>query len=506
MENLCIKKQFTRFLYPFRYSRSQTNLKDIVRTTSKGRQIAVFENFTQGAQGLRGGLSELLDKDGGTTKIADCYKLNNNCRESFGLPSKQTTTMDFFSRANKYTKPYRVKLNDVKLYLFESEVGFIDVEFEYESASLDDYMNCNYFICELKSDGNYFETIRREWNEAEKTTAEIKESFSMRDLVNKVLAHVGGVKDINSNEYPRFIDKGMIYSYLLLNKEPENISELLFNVRKNYKGSYKPPRERDEDILKHTRQQFENSYWTASYNGAVNVSYLTDDEITNSFFEQDFVFKMADTYFFLFINVLHQRYALIKSITDMGELDNLTKNYKVMKPQLEKANDYISAAANLHFRAFFLSPSNIEHINDYYELLLGVFEIELLNGSFEKDLNSVKQICDSYVSRIDARDDKFDARKDAKVAIFVSIIGTFVAVMTLLDSYWSLVEKILGKPVGILSPHVLLAILTLILPIITVVIEVVNKVKEIKKINKDLAKEIARGLVEDDDARLGKKK
>ena len=130
MENLCIKRQFTRFIYPFRYSREGTKLGEVMHTTSKGKQISVFEPFTQQTHGLRSGLAELLDKDGDNTRIAECYKLNINCRESFGLPSKQTVTMDFHTRAKKEDNVYRVKINDVKLYLFESEVGFIDVECE----------------------------------------------------------------------------------------------------------------------------------------------------------------------------------------------------------------------------------------------------------------------------------------------------------------------------------------------------------------------------------------
>ena len=499
-----IVKQFTKFIFPFRFDAGQTDVASKFYVNDKGAEVKLFDQFSQNARELRQGLSELLSVDGGNSKIADCFEISYNARSHFGLPRRQDETMRFYARA-KDKIYYDVAISGVRLYLFESEVGFVELETTYQSTDISDYINCNYFICELKSDSNIFVATRKVWNNETKTKEEVEYSFTAKELIYKVLDNVGGVKDVQSDKYPDFTEeKGIIYSYLLLDGKPSNLEELLFHVRKNYKDSYLFKVPTATAVNPFVLQPFENSYWTSSFNGAVNVSYLTGQELTDNFFLNAFPPKLHDTYFTLFLHVLHQRYALLKFIGDMGELDKLTLDYDAMKRQLIVANNYQAQAANLKFRAFFKMPSMVEHINDYYNLLYRTYQINQIYEHFNKDLTSLQDICSVYVTRIKQRDEKIVARRKAKVGIFVSIFGTLVAVVALINSYWSLLEKIFGNEVEFFSAPVLAAVVAILLPVITIIVDVANQIRDIRKMTNDLNAEVRDNLVEDDALRRRK--
>ena len=501
MSNTLVVKQFTKFLFPFRYSRKETNLNDIVIQNDKGKELPIFLPFSPKSESLRKGLADLLSIDGDSAKIADCFELNYNCRTLFGLPQRATDSLFFRSRPAE-NPLYTITIESVKLYLFESEVGFAEIETCYCTDKLEDCVECNYFLGETKSDRNILFFDRKIGKEQSE-----KHSLTFKQLLQRLLSYVGGVYDIRKNEFPEFNeDKAIIYSYVLTDSKPENLENVLFTLRRNYKGSYKFPNDKTIDSDTHIKQQFDNSYWTTSVNGAVNFSFLTDDKTTNNFFGNNFYSKLHDTYYTLFLHTIHQRFALIKYIGDMGTLDTLENNYIIMKEELKAAEDYYAKAANLKFRAFFRLPSNIEHVNDYFNLLQRTFNIQELKMSFDSDLESLTNICQTYVKRIKQRDEKLISRRKKKVEIFISLLGTLVAVVTLLNSYWELLEKLLGNTVNFWSIQIIVFIGALLVPLATVIVDVVYSVKDIRKMTTDLYNEVEDNLVESDSLRKQRKK
>ncbi len=284
------------------------------------------------------------------------------------------------------------------------------------------------------------------------------------------------------------------------------MEKLLFTLRRNYKDTYKVPYDNDISDDPYIKRQFENSYWTMSFNGAVNLSYLTGDGVTDSFFGDNFYSKLHDTYFSLFLHVLHQRFAMMKYMGDMGQLDTLCNDYYIMKKELKAAEDYNAKAARLKYRAFFKLPSSVEHVNDYFNLLYRTFRVNELKQSFFNDIEALTDICKTYVERIKARDDKIASKRKKKIEIFVSSLGTLVAVGTLLDSYWGLLEKLMGNRVDFWSAQILVFLGALLVPVVTVIVDVVYRIKEICKITKDLKDELEENLVESDKVRKKRKK
>ena len=350
-----ISKHFVKVLFPFRYEREGCNkLEDVTVKNDKGNDKRLFVHFGFDAIDLRKGVKELFSKAENMSKIVDCYRVDYDARACIDLPRRKEEFLSFYTRERKDKDPYAVSIGEICLYLFESGVGFVEMECGFESSSVSDYISCNYFLAEVKSGANYFITQKRVWNADEKKEEKTEIQFTVKTLLKKVLDKVPGVKDFYSDdEWEKQHEKGMIYSYLYLEEKTEDFGRIIHNIRNNYKESYKVVQghgsfDKDPNI----RQQFENSYWVTSYNGTINVSHKTDSENTNHFFEKDFFGKMHNEYYVLFLAVLHQRFVLLKSMTEMIEISKLDLDYDDMKQQLVEIRDYKLQVSKLECRAF----------------------------------------------------------------------------------------------------------------------------------------------------------
>jgi len=490
-----IVKQFTKFVFPFKFDPEKIAPELATIKNKKGAEFKVFERFSQKTESLREGLDMMLREDGGSAKIADCYKLNINCRRYFSLPARKEEPMDFTAR-QAGASALGVAITELKLYFFESKIGFAEIECEYTSDEIEDYLELNYFICEAKSDKNRFVCHEKIWNEETKTKDIVDTDFTVEDLLDKLLSYASTCEGAVEFSYRK--DKPMIYSHLLVDEKPEDINDLLQHLTKNYKESYRF----DDSCTKiKSLHPFENSYWTGSLNGATNISFLTGDDITDNFFKENFNVKARNTYYFLFLNVLHQRHAVTDIMGRMGHLDRLVNDFYVMDKQLRQARKYEAEAINLKFRAFFKCPSTIEHVNDYYDMLQGAFQVGAFYDNFKADISSLQSICSKYVERINERDKKIKARKSAKTEIFVSIFAAIVAEVTLFNNSWALVEKVVGHSISFWNPGVLILCATLVSPLVTVFVNVNKQRGEIKRLTKSINEEQAEKLVEDDKQR-----
>ena len=488
-----IIKQYTKFIFPFNFDKNLLRPSEVVIENKKGVKQNVFERFSQPAESLRSGLEALLSKDGGSAKIADLYKLNVNVRREFNLPPKKGESLDFNCR-QAGVESKKVSITEIKLYLFETEVGFLELECEYKTEELDEYLDLNYFICEAKSDRNKFIYHEKVWNAETKQNSFSDVEFTVKELIQKLFSSFeGGAIDFSYDKV-----KPIIYSHILTDSCPDNVNDLLKHLNKNYKNSYKFD---DKSGSVSTLHPFENSYWTASLNGVTNLSYLTTDSVTNEFFESNFYTKTKDTYYFLFLNILHQRYAVMRIMGEMGQLDRLENNYQVMKKQLRQARIYEAEAINLKFRGFFKCPSTIEHVNNYYDTLYSAFQVGSFYDNFSSDIKNLQNICSKYVERIKDREEKFKKLKAAKTEIFVSIFGTIVAEVTLFDSSWSLIEKVIGRSLSFFSPAIIILFATMLSPIITIVSNVKKQLAIIKDLESQILEQEEDNLVENDKER-----
>ncbi len=490
-----IIKQFTKVIFPFSFEPADIRIQDAVYENKKGKKFQKFLPFSLRGEYLRDGLDQLLSEEGGTAKIADCYKLNIDCRSALGLPSQKGGNLQFFTRSNP--QPYSVTLQEICLYLFESNVGFLEFEFRCNTERLEDYSQIAYFLCEAKARENYFSYTQTTGKAPDGTLLTAEHEYSMSDLIEEINRTVCGGEEKLRFSYKK--EKPLIYAHLLTDKKPDDLVNLIYHLNKNYKDSYKF----DPDCLGvKSIHPFENYYWTASLNGATNLSYQTADETTNLFFEDGFFEKALTSYYYLFLNVLHQRYAVSRIMADMGKLDCLVHNYQIMQDQFEEARICEERAVNLKFRAFFNNPSTVDHINAYYAMLGDAFATESLFGAFSSDITNLQNICNRYVTRIKARDEKLKQKKEAKIEILALFFGVIVAELSIFKTSWDIIEKVLGRTLTFWSTGIILLAITLATPLVTMVINVVKQAKKIRALQEELDDETYRDLVEDDAARI----
>lgn len=482
---MMIHNHFVKVLFPFHYSgNGNESLKNAVIVNRKGKAIPVFEQFGFDHLGFRNGLSGMFSSEKGSAGIVDCFRITYNSRDALGLPRKKNESLHFYCRAKGTEGYYEVAVEDICLYLFESGVGFVELEVSYPSREIKDYMDCNYFLCEVKSDRNYFVSQLKSWNESEKKEEITEEKFTVKELLWKVLSYVTGTTDFYTTKpWIETQEKGLVYSYLYLNDEPENLRGTLFNIRNNYKQSYKAP-DAYENIRddSHVRKMFENSYWCASYNAAVNVSIKTEDLHTNDFFENEFGASMHSSYYCLFLAVLHQRFSIIQLLAKLDKMDNFELGYEAMKEQLQQAQEFQTEATKLRVRDFFKLPSYTEHINNYYEFLCEVYRVDELYAALSADLDNLERVCSVYVDKINAREERNKKYRSAKIEIFVGIFGTIVGAIGLFNDSWQLLERIFGGNVNSFPLLVIFVTLFLWVPSTLVVINSVKKIREMKRI------------------------
>ncbi len=487
-----IIKQFTKILFPFSYNPLDIKIKEAFYENSKGKKFPVFLPFSLTGEYLRDGLNLLLNENGQTAKIANCYALNINCRSYFCLPSQKAGTISFMTRMAPEA-PYSISLQELRIYLFESGVGFLELEFCYQTASLQDYSNISYFLCETKSRQNYFSSSRKTGKDDNGNFITQTNTFTLSDFITRINQCICDGKEGLQFYYKS--EKPLLYSYLLTDTKPDNHEDLLYHLNKNYKDSYKF----DTTCLGiNTIHPFENYYWTASLSGVTNLSYQTDDKTTNHFFEDNFYEKALTTYYYLFLNVIHQRYSISRIMAEMAQLNCFVYDYSIMNKQLTEAQKCEEKAINLKFRAFFQNPSSVDHINAYYQMLTKAFETEVLFDAFSKDIVNLQSICDRYMQRIQNRNEKIKQLKQSKTEIFVLIFGVLVAELTIFNGSWDLIEKMLGKTVSLCSPAIILLVISLLSPLVTVVKNIKKQISKIKALKKDLSSENAYDFITDD--------
>lgn len=482
-----IVRQFTKVLFPFCYERENPGQNGMLSEflTEKGKPLRIWEETEITGTELRSGVHCMLGKQDCSASIAECYRLNPNARRAVGLPVRQETGLKLSTRSGG---EFPVRITEVYIYLFESGTGILDIEYEYGLENIKGCINATYFLAETKNEKNTLTHSFRTGASKEALKEETL-SFSILGLVKKLLAYAGNAEDFDNENGLRFSsNKPMIYSYILLDGMPENLGELMFNLRNNFREAYKmPPKEYSLNIPA-VLQSFSNSYWGFSANGAVNLSFLTGDKVTDAFFSTQFAEKLKSTYFFLYLNTVHQKYAMHRFFKDMGGLDEIVTDYGLMNDKLALAKFYQKKAAAFKFRSFFGVPTSVDHINRFYYAAADSLEIPKLVKNFDGDIENLVSLSQSYINDITRRSELKAGKRKSVVGIFISLATAIVGYFTLLNQSWELIEKITNRQLNMFSPAVLILAFTLLIPVITVIASVWQTITDIKKQNYEYSK------------------
>ena len=463
-----ILKQFSKEIIPFAYK-----LKDkqaFVNRQIEGGSQSVWTAKSFSTNHL---FAHVVDKQNVQSEqcIVTALSLNDAARSQLGLPGANST-IQLCVRGNQSDKDISIKLKGVSLYLFETNVAFLEYDWEYSDVTAADYLNANYFLAELKSKQN---TLRV------KTGKDEFREFSLESTVAPILETFDGVYGFDKREQVSFYDlKPILFSTVLLDKRDEDFDEVLSHGAFNFKQSYQT------DVAKPC-SLFTNSHWCGSDTALVNVSYLVYDDKTNDFFQTQFINACRNNYFYLYLLVLNQKFTLLKRIAQVAKVN---AKYSALDEERLKADAEVVAktigkSQLYETRCNFKCPSSMNHINVFYDYARATQKADVFEKELQSKLKSLSEIQATYTKQLNLYKDY----RHAKMMFWVFLITSLIGSVTMFNSSCKLIADLGGFSVWERLEFLWIPILLTLLFVVGIGIQVVIKLLEMKKLKSQIKKE-----------------
>ena len=109
------------------------------------------------------------------------------------------------------------------------------------------------------------------------------------------------------------------------------------------------PQEFDLENNPNVLRFFENSYWGISTEGLNNIVYLVDDNTTNEFMTTGYQKNLQNSYYYIYILALHQRFALLNFCSRVGSRSG---NNILNASVLFQVAFRISTVSNVDYKTF----------------------------------------------------------------------------------------------------------------------------------------------------------
>ena len=406
--------------------------------------------------------------DGGILKA---YKMNESARSAFLLPGANSAMM--LSARGRESK-ISVKLKGVSLYVFETGVGFLELDWEYGTKEVSDFLDANYFLSELKSKENILQI---------RTGADSSRELAVADLVADIFKTLKGAKGFDRNQALSFYDlKPHLYCAVLLDKQDADSEELLSHASHNFKTSYKT-------VAAEGYRPFENSAWCGTDSGMVSISHLTGDKGPDEFFSTQFLKSAHDNYFYLYLLILNQKYTLQRRIGEIAQIDaQQSEDEATLRKRTSALSGLIAAARSYDTRCKFSCPSPLAHINSFYTYARSCLHVDCFEEELEDKLGALSQILEAKRKELDG----YREYSRTKLLLFVFIIAQLIGSVTMFATSCDIVLKLTGLSV-FKTPALLAIPVTLtVLFFISVGIQVVLKIREILSLRKRYKKVFSR--------------
>ncbi|MFC7678915.1 CorA family divalent cation transporter [Paenibacillus sp. GCM10028914] len=249
--------------------------------------------------------------------IGKRWMMRQAARKTFGLPHNYHHPMSIRAKQQQRI----ISINEIQLYLFETQTGFLAYHIEFHGVlTIDEQVEAIYYLKKLM---NYSHEIAFEQRVSKETS--ISNTVQLSEMSRSILQELDIATFFEGEmNHPT---EALVYSSVLLGsskKEVENsIGSYLFHMRRSFKASYKASAaEHDLNGNQDMLTLFENSCWGISLEGLGNIATATDDEVTNEFFGSTYFHHVENTYLYLYILALHQKYALHYLTVQASELSH----------------------------------------------------------------------------------------------------------------------------------------------------------------------------------------
>lgn len=315
------------------------------------------------------------------------FVMTQKARSKYGLPNKN----DLMLTCQTKTEQYQFSLTKIELYLFETQVGFWSIKLGYpKGINIERLIETNYYAKKITQyEYELFFTKKISKDETIRQNVHIGEMIKELSARFRVSSFFEGTKEIPT--------QALVYSSAKLDsnfKEDTQLSSYLFQLRRSFKSTYKPSMI-EQDLVGNPGllPLFHNSYWGISLEGLANIVTKTDDEKTEEFFNSMYLHQIENSYFYLYILALHQRYALLR-LSNLAsklsyELDVNLDNYTEQNQLIIQLRGQI---IRFMLRSSYKQVSNNTHYSQLYEVIRENLKINDLFRELHDELDAISSI------------------------------------------------------------------------------------------------------------------
>lgn len=472
-------QNFTSLFFPFRYNAAAAEEDGFNRPVVKenGKEARLWHPLFLNSYHLKASVAAMLGKAGGEGRIGRIYRLEDGARRSLGIPEARTAA-SFFCRGRETS--CTVHITEVRLILFCTGIGMLEFCFSTESADAGELLDVNYFLTEVKSEANFLRYEKRLGRNESETV-----SFRLLDLVKSLTASLGGSEDFDTAPGMHYVDnKPLIFGFLLFDRFPNTLGQLLFNLRTNFKASYHmPDEEYDLRTASGIYHPFQNVYWGTSLNGTVCCAALTGEEKTDLFFRETFAHNLRESYLQLYLLRQHQRYGLQDFQRRFVEADRELD--RTDGQGIQQAYAHVRAlqdqVVSFRLKCMYQDPTSVEHINNYDRFLVENLRIEQNLSWFGEAVRQLDALAAGIREKIEARAAEKKRLEGLRRERLIYIITALWSCVVFLESAWELAEHLLGRSVWFDSGWILLPAVFTVLPVWGIIIELRKKNRELRE-------------------------
>ncbi|MCH5151870.1 MAG: hypothetical protein J1F65_04340 [Clostridiales bacterium] len=459
-----IIKQFSKQIIPFAYKLADKE-QFVNQVTSSGQRIWIEKTFKTNHL-----FEHINQKQNANSEqcIVRALTLNDAARANYDLVGANSTIL-LSVRGKQSNKQLSIKLKSVSLYLFETNVAFLEYDWEYAEEKTNDYLNANYFLAELKSKENLLRV---------KTGKDEYREFTLESVVMPIFKTFDAVYGFDRRDGISFYDlKPILFSAVVLDQKDEDFDEILSHGAYNFKESYQT------DVVK-CYSPFTNSHWCGSDSAMINLSYLVDDEKTNDFFQTQFIHAARNNYFYLYLLTLNQKFTLLKRISQVSKIN--AKYSEINEQMLESDSTAVAKTIGksqlYETRCNFKCPSSMNHINEFYDYARSTQKTDVFEKELQSKINSLSQIQTTYQKQLKS----FKEYRQTKMLFWVFLITSFIGSITMFNSCCKIIKDLFDFTVWERLEFLSIPIILTLLFIVGIGIQVVIKYREMKRLKPNL--------------------
>lgn len=405
-----IQQQLTYLIFPFTFEKEYQEVTKIPNFAEK--KVSKDNVFDHVAKLI----TSQTDVEG---RIGKAFVLPKNKRKPVGLPNfDQVLTLT--TKGDEYL----FKIDEINLYLFETQVGFLTYQVSIldkdpeRPPSIQRYIESTYHLKRFyyssyklsSTDGEVF---------LENVTTQLLDSLTIESYFEK------------QDRAHHSISFSAVLLGTLKEEEEKRIPEYLFQMRKSFTDSYLPSKyDLDIDNNSSIFQPFGNSIWGVSMEAISNIAFLTGEDKTDKFFQNGFFNNLERTYFYLYLLALQQKYTLLKLSVAAGSLHEQISELTLAK-QSETVNLFKERVIRFLVRSNYKQVSYVTHHADLYKTIRSQLGIDDLL----EEINSEVEALSSF---IDIKEERENRKKETRMNNLIQFITLAFLPITVLTGIFGM--------------------------------------------------------------------